>query len=267
MVPVSIVIITKNEAAIIASCIDKARLITDDIVIIDNGSTDQTVEIAFTYGCRVYRKAWDGYGANKNKGIDAAKYNWILSIDADEIPDDELVKALHQTSFGDPDVVYDIKFCSYFGPKPIRYGSWGRDHHIRLFNRNTVKWSETVVHETLLMPAGTRVQKIGGCLHHYSVKDLYEYDSKCNYYAELSAKKYFRNGKKVNGVKLYLSPLFGFVKNYIVFLGFLDGREGWDIAKTTVKSTRRKYQYLSDLENATATNNPNTVKESLVVEY
>jgi glycosyltransferase involved in cell wall biosynthesis len=265
MVPVSIVIITKNEADIVASCIHKSRLITDDIVVIDNGSTDDTLDIAGTYGCRVYKKTWDGYGANKNKGIEAAKYDWILSIDADEVPDEELIKSLHKLNLADPAIVYDIKFKSYFGQKPIHFGSWGRDHHVRLFNRNLVKWSETMVHETLLLTENIQIKKINGHLHHYSVKDIGEYDSKGIYYAKLSAKKYFRIGKRANFIKLYASPIFGFLKNYIVYLGFLDGREGWNIAKTTIKNTYRKYYYLSQLENQRNKKQP--VKDSFAVEY
>jgi glycosyltransferase involved in cell wall biosynthesis len=265
MVPVSIVIITKNEADIIGRCIEKASQITDDIVVIDSGSTDNTVEIARVYGCRVYTKNWEGYGANKNKGIEAAKYNWILSIDADEIPDDALIKSIHQLKLTDKAFVYDIKFISYFGKKAIRFGSWGRDHHIRLFNRLLVKWSETMVHETLLLPANAIVKKLPGCLHHYSVKNVEEYERKGKFYAKLSAKKYFINGKKANAVKLYISPLFGFLKNYLFFLGFLDGREGWDIAKITLKNTKSKYYFLSLMENLP--NKKEAVKENFVVEY
>jgi len=265
MVPVSIVIITKNEADVIANCIIKAKLITDDIVIVDNESTDETLDIAYTYGCRIYKTFWDGYGANKNKGIEAAKYDWILSIDADEVPDDELIKSLHTLQFNNVDVVYDIKFRSYFGKKAIRFGSWGRDHHIRLFNRTVVKWSETVVHEKLLLTENIQTKKLNGHLHHYSVKDIGEYDAKGCYYAKLSAKKYFRSGIKASAVKLYISPLFGFLKNYILYLGFLDGREGWDIAKITVKNTRRKYYYLSQIQNQPDKKQP--VKDAFVVEY
>src|SRR6202044_3630847 len=175
----------------------------------------ETLDIAGTYGCRVYKKTWSSYGANKNKGIEAAKYNWILSIDADEVPDDELVSALHKLEFNNPATVYDIKFRTYFGKKPIRFGSWGRDHHVRLFNRNLVKWSETMVHEKLLIPENTRIKRIKGYIHHYSVKNVDEYDSKGFYYAKLSAKKYFNTGKKVSFTKLYLSPVFGILKNYI----------------------------------------------------
>jgi glycosyltransferase involved in cell wall biosynthesis len=264
MVPVSIVIITKNEADIMAACMQKARLITDDIVVIDNGK-DNIPFIIDTGGCRIYKAEWDGYGANKNKGITAAKYNWILSIDADEVPDDELIRSLHKLNYNNPAVVYDIKFRSYFGRKAIRFGSWGRDHHIRLFNRNLVKWSETMVHETLILPENVQAKKIRGHLHHYSVKDVDEYDNKGSYYAKLSAKKYCSEGKKANFVKLHISPVFGFLKNYVFYLGFLDGREGWAIAKINIKHTRRKYFYLSQMENPENKKQP--AEDRFVVEY
>lgn len=265
MVSVSIVIITKNEAATIAACVEKCGLISDDIVVIDNDSVDGTPAIAGACGCRVFNKTWDGYGANKNKGIYAAKYDWILSIDADEMPDVELAISLHELKFDNPGIVYDIKFRSYFGQKAIRFGSWGRDHHIRLFNRNSIRWSETTVHETLVMPHNIAIKKLAGHIHHYSVKDAAEYDSKSSFYAKLSAKKYFYAGKKASAVKLYISPVFGFIKNYIFYLGFLDGREGWEIAKSTVKNTRRKYLYLSQLEHTNVKRQ--AVKDSYAVEY
>jgi glycosyltransferase involved in cell wall biosynthesis len=265
MAPVSIVIITKNEAGVIAGCIQKCRLITDDVIVIDNDSTDGTPEIACAIGCRVYKTTWDGYGANKNKGIGVAGYDWILSIDADEMPDDELIKSLGELKFDNPAVVYDIKFRSYFGEKPIRFGSWGRDHHIRLFNRTLVKWSETIVHETLILPEKIQVKKIKGHIDHYSVKDITEYDIKCSYYAMLSAKKYFKAGKKASVAKLYISPVFGFVKNYFFYLGILDGREGFEIAKTAVKNTKRKYHYLRRMGNMQE--KKQAVKDSYAVEY
>jgi len=266
MIPVSVVIITKNVADIIDGCLQKARKLTDDIIIICNGNDDdEPVNMRLQNGCSLYKKPWGGYGANKNKGVEAAKYDWILSIDADEIPDEGLVQAIHLIDFKDIETVYDIKFRSYFGTKAIRFGSWGRDHHIRLFNRTFVKWSETMVHETLLLPSFIKKKRIDGAIHHYSVKNVREFDSKGCYYAKLSAKKYFRTGKKAGFIKLYISPIFGFLKNYVVYLGFLDGREGWDIARTTVKNTRRKYQFLSQIE--TMPDNQPANKDSLVVEY
>ncbi|ASU35165.1 glycosyltransferase family 2 protein [Mucilaginibacter xinganensis] len=266
MVPVSVVIIAKSTADIIEGCIENARKITDDVIIIYNGPEEDTLHAATNSGCRVYKKTWEGYGANKNKGADEARYNWILSIDADEVPDDGLISAIQNLNFKDKNVVYDIKFRSHFGGKLIRFGSWGRDHHIRLFNRELVKWSETLIHEKLTLPKYVRKKKIKGHIHHYSAKGAGEFDLKCSYYAKLSAEKYFRDGKKAGIVKLYFSPIFGFLKNYIFSLGFLDGRAGWVIAATIMKNTRRKYLFLSQIENLPV-NQTELVKNDLVVEY
>jgi glycosyltransferase involved in cell wall biosynthesis len=268
MVPVSIVIITKNEAALIANCIEMALLITDDIVVIDSGSTDQTLNIVRQYGCRFYYKNWTGYGANKNKGIELARHNWILSIDADEVPNMELVLAMYDLDLRDPNIVYDIKFRSFFGKKLIRHGSWGRDHHLRLFNRTVVKWSESEVHETLILPANIHIKKLTGNVNHYSVQNIHECNSKAVYYARLSAKQYMISGKKATFSKLYFSPAFGFVKNYLFRLGFLDGAEGLDIALMIYKNTRLKYAYLKLYEQGKyiADNSP-AMNSNLVVEY
>jgi len=265
MVPVSIVIITRNEADVIGSCINSAKLISDDVVIVDAGSTDDTLTIAAACGCRVYERAWDGYAANKNKGIELARYDWILSMDADEVADEELIKSLHNLDLTSPAIAYDIKFRSYFGQKLIRFGSWGRDHHVRLFNRTLIKWSETMVHETLHLPEYASVKRLKGCVHHYSVKNLAEYNQKCGYYAKLSARQYLQNGKKAGFVKLYFSPLFGFIKNYLFYLGLLDGREGWEIAKVMLKNTRRKYLLLSQME--VRQHKKEAVEDKLAVEY
>jgi glycosyltransferase involved in cell wall biosynthesis len=264
MVPVSVVIITKNEAAFIGNCVKMAALITDDIVVVDNDSTDGTPVIATRYGCRVFQKSWSGYGANKNKGIAQARYNWILSIDADEVPDEELVKAIHSLKFDDTNVVYDIRFRSYFGNKLIRFGNWGNDHHLRLFNRTTVKWGETEVHETLLMPENIKIEKTGGYLHHYSVTGVDDFKRKAIHYARLSAAKYHKAGKKASFLKLYFSPLFGFIRNYIIRLGFLDGAEGLAIARVIYKNTRLKYLYLKQWK--TKPNPQNTYRNDLVIE-
>jgi len=244
MIPVSVVIITKNEAALIADCLKMACLISDDVVVIDNGSTDDTLKIARTFDCRVYHKSWDGYGANKNKGITLASYDWILSIDADEIADRQLVNSLRELTLTDPNVVYDIKFSSYFGAKLIKHGTWGRDHHRRLFNRTRVRWSETEVHETLLIPQNIRIKKLKGYLHHYSVQNITECNNKAVHYAKLSAVKYLNTGKRATFAKLHLSPAFSFMVSYVLRMGFLDGREGLNIALMMHKNTKLKYHYL-----------------------
>ena len=265
MIPVSIVIITKNEGAVIEQCIKRSKLITNDIVIIDNGSTDDTLIIAAKHGCRIYNRPWISYGTNKNLGNELAAHNWILSIDADELPDEELINTLHTIPLNDANVVYDIPFRSYCGMQPVLHGNWGREHHIRLFNRESVRWAETIVHESLVLNKGIQIKKIKGHLHHYTISNIDEYDRKCNYYAKLCAEQYFKNGKKAGVVKMYLSPVFGFFKSYFILLGFLDGRLGWLIAKTNFVNTRRKYTYLNRFE--TLPQKKPAVKESFAIEY
>lgn len=264
MVPVSVVIITKNEAASIEDCIKTASLITDDVVVIDNDSTDDTPLIASRYGCRVFQKSWSGYGANKNKGIAEARYNWILSIDADEVPDEELIKTLHTLILDKPNIVYDIKFRSYFGKKLIRFGNWGNDHHLRLFNRSLVKWGETEVHETLLLPPGAEIKNIAGYIHHHSVTDIADFNRKAVHYAQLSAAKYYKAGKKATFIKLHISPAFGFLRNYILRLGFLDGAEGLSIARVIYKNTHLKYLFLKQYKEQSQ--KQGTYRNELVIE-
>ena len=249
----------------IASCIIAAQLITDDIIVADNGSTDGTPAIALRHGCRVFHDRWEGYGINKNKGIARAKYNWILSVDADEIADPGLAAALHLVALDDPNTVYDIKFKSYYGKKLIRFGSWGRDHHIRLFNRTRVKWLASPVHETLLLPQNIKIKRLPGHLHHYSAKDAAEFMSKADHYARLSAGKYLMSNKKPTFLKLHIAPIFHFIKNYIVFLGILDGKAGWDIARMISKHTRLKYRLLRDQPEYSY--EEAKMKDNLVVEY
>jgi len=255
MVPVSVVIIAKNECEAIARTISKARLITNDIVIIDSGSTDSTDHIARMAGCRVFHANWAGYGANKNKGIFYAHYDWILSLDADEVIDDELIAALYQINYDEPNAVYDIHFKTYFGNKQIRFGNWGRDHHVRLFNKTLVKWVEQPVHETLDLPKNIAKKSLSGHIHHYSVRDNNECRQKSIHYASLGARKYYDMGKQRTMVKQYLSPAFGFVKSYLFLLGFLDGREGWSIASNSARHTWLKYHYLYQLQCADIRNN------------
>ena len=266
MTPISIVIITKNEARPITKCIKAARQISADIIVVDNDSTDSTTNIALKLGCKVFHESWDGYGANKNKGINYAKHDWILSIDADEIADERLIQTLRDIKLTDPGIVYDIPFISYYGRKPMHFGSWGRDHHIRLFNRKVVRWNEPPVHEKLVFSSAVRVEKLKGHLHHYSVENDIEYRNKIIHYARLSAEKYLAHGIKATVVKLYAAPVFHFIKNYVLFLGFLDGREGWQVARMIAKHTRLKYRLLKRMTQNHFSELPR-IKKKLVVEY
>ncbi len=237
---------TKNEAAIIGRTLKAISGHTDDIVMVDNGSTDETVSIADSFGCRVIKTNWQGYGPTKNIGIDAAKYDWILSLDADEIPDAELLQEISKINFTDAEKAYDLNFKTYFGEKQIRFGEWGVDHHVRLVNRKFVRWSDDEVHEKLILPENVQVEKLKGAVHHYTINSKEELKAKFIRYAELNAQRY-HGSKKASALKVWGSPAFSFLKNYIFKLGFLDGAEGFTIAKFSAHYTWLKYHRLKQL--------------------
>ncbi len=244
---ISAVIITKNEAHIIGNTLQSLQKVTNDIVIVDSGSTDETVAICKKFSATVIETDWDGYGINKNKGIKVAKYDWILSLDADEAIDTELQQNLRQLTLNNELEVFDIRFKNFFCNKWIRFGEWGFDRHIRLFNRQKVCWNIAAVHENLVFPGEVKVSRLKGNILHYTVHNRQEYDAKTDHYARMNAKKYFAAGKKNGILKQYLSPLFAFIQHYIFRLGFLDGKEGLIIAKTTARYTFLKYRYLKEL--------------------
>jgi glycosyltransferase involved in cell wall biosynthesis len=247
---ISVVIITRNEAHIIANTLQSLQAVTDDIVIVDSGSTDETIAICKKYNALVIETDWSGYGINKNKGIAAAKHDWILSLDADEAIDAELQQSLLNLSLSNSSEVFDIRFKNFFCGTWIRFGEWGFDWHIRLFNRTKVHWNNVAVHENLVFPDDARVTKLKGNILHYTVQNRNEYNAKTDHYARMNAKKYLEAGKKPNFFKQYLSPAFAFIQHYIFRLGFLDGAAGFIIAKTTARYTFLKYRYLKEMTDA-----------------
>src|SRR5258705_11844245 len=140
MQPFSIVIICKNEGDIIAHTLQSLQGLSDDIIVYDNGSTDGTAAIIQQYNIRFHQGTWEGFGKTKNKANALAKYDWILSLDADEAIDEELKQNLLQQNLADGRKVFEFKFKNFLGSKWLRFGEWGYDKHIRLFNRMKVKW-------------------------------------------------------------------------------------------------------------------------------
>lgn len=250
---ISAVIITKNEAHIIANTLQSLQTVTNDIVIVDSGSTDETVAICKQFNATVIETGWQGYGINKNKGIAAAKNSWILNVDADEAIDAELQQSLLQYSFTNDEEVFNIRFKNFFCNKWIRFGEWGFDAHIRLFNRKKVQWNNAAVHEELIFPEGVKITTLKGNILHYTVHDKQEYVVKMDNYARMNAEKYFAALKRSNFFKQYFSPVFAFLQHYIFRLGFLDGREGFIIAKTTAHYTFLKYRYLKEMNKNNST--------------
>jgi glycosyltransferase involved in cell wall biosynthesis len=243
----SVVIICKNEAAVIGHTISRIQPVSNDIVVVDTGSTDGTVALMQQLPVKLLQIEWPGFGPAKNTGIAAAQHDWILSLDADELADATLVASIQQANDSNENVVYKLPFRNYLGEKGMQHGEWGYDSHIRLFNRRLVSWNDAVVHEELILPPNVVIQKLKGFIHHKTAADAAELRQKMEHYARLNAEKYFRQGKKPSLLKLVFSPVVNFVSNYLFRLGFLDGGPGFTVARESARYTRLKYQHLAQL--------------------
>jgi len=252
MQKLSVVIACRNGAHVIGETITSFSGLTDDILIYDNGSNDGTQQIVTQTGARLIEGNWEGFGRTKNKANALAKYDWILSLDADEAIDEELKYNLLLLDLADDLKVYEFRFKNFLGNKWLRFGEWGNDKHIRLFNRKKVKWNDAEVHESLLLPEQMKIVAVPGNVLHRTASNINEYEKKTRKYAALNAEKYFKQGKRSGQLKMLLSAVFSFIKNYFFKLGFLDGVTGYHCARINAQYTFLKYKKLKEFSRQSA---------------
>jgi glycosyltransferase involved in cell wall biosynthesis len=239
---ISIVIIAKNEEHIIGKTLAQAVKISDDVILIDSGSEDNTVKIANDYGVKVYSVPWNGYGPTKNFGAQKAKYDWILSIDADEVADDLFVKAIKNLKL-DINAIYQIKIDTYFAKKKIRNDLLSPMWRYRLYYKNDHQWNENLVHEKLTNIQSKETRKLKGSIFHFSYRDADHQRQKLDRYAMYQAKDWLKSGFKPNISKLYFSAMSRFIKHYIFHFGFLYGKEGFTHAINEYEMVKKQVEY------------------------
>jgi glycosyltransferase involved in cell wall biosynthesis len=244
---ISVVIVCKNGAKVIGGTIKSFSGLSDDILIYDNGSTDGTKDMVKQSNVRLVEGSWEGFGKTKNKANALAKYDWILSLDADEAIDEELKENLMRQDLADETKVYELKFKNFLGSKWLRFGEWGNDKHIRLFNRKQINWNDADVHEALLLSKDVKVISVPGYVLHRTAANFTEYENKMENYAALNAEKYFKQQKTSGSFKIFFSAIFSFIKNYFFKLGFLDGATGYHCARINARYTFLKYKKLDEL--------------------
>jgi glycosyltransferase involved in cell wall biosynthesis len=241
----SVVIITRNEEHNIHDCIHSALLLSNDVIVVDSGSTDNTISLANIAGARVIEQEWKGYGYARNLGASMAKNDWIISLDADERITPLLAGNIKKAHL-ERNQIYRFKRENFLGLQKINFGTAGFDKVIRVYHRYDTSWDLTVVHEKLI--GDCVVTNIDGTLQHFSMKDIYDYREKSILYARLSAQKYFAQGRKAGIIKRFISPAFNAVKSYIFQFGFLDGRTGFELSRAIAHYTWLKYEFLYQLE-------------------
>ncbi len=224
----SVIIITKNEAGNIGDCLASVSF-ADEIIVVDSGSTDATCDIAAAHGARVTRTDdWPGFGIQKNRALDLATGDWVLSVDADERVTSELAEAIKAAMACPSADAYNIARLSNFGGRWIRHSGWWPDYVLRLFRRGTARFKEVAVHESVL-PQGA-VAVLQGHFLHYPYADLESFIAKINHYSTVAAGIMHARGKKTSVLGAVGHAFWTFVRHYVVRRGFLDGKEGFILA-------------------------------------
>ena len=233
------VVITKNVELTLTACLKSLQQVVDEIVLVDSGSSDQTLEIAKQFGCNIIQTNWLGYGNTKNLGNQAAKYPYILSLDSDEELSEALIveimlikKSLNQ--------IYSFKRLNNFCGKWIKFGAWYPDIKIRIFPKE-ILWNDAYSHEQLLIPKGVNVNLLNGYLNHYAYHNLDQLKEKTFLYSKLGSLQKSKQPIFILIVKVIFSPLTGFFKSYFLNFGFLDGYFGLQISYYNAKGTFLKY--------------------------
>ncbi|KVO54490.1 glycosyltransferase family 2 protein [Burkholderia stagnalis] len=223
-----VAIIAHNAARRLAQCLD-ALAFADDIVVVDGGSTDDTVEIARAHGARVIVAAdWPGFGPQKNRALAALSTDWVLSIDTDEVVSDELAAAIRAAIRAPQADVYAIDRLSAFCGRWVHHSGWYPDWIARLFRRGAARFSDDLVHERLVFDS--RAARLDGKLFHYSYDDIEAVLRKLDAYSSAGARQRRAAGERATVGKAIRRGLWAFVRTYVLRRGFLDGRAGLMIA-------------------------------------
>lgn len=237
MAELSVVLITRNEEKGILRCLDSVKSIADEVVVVDSGSSDRTVELCREAGCRVFFREFDGYGMQKQFAVDQAANDWVLSLDADEVLSpglqqeiDSLMKGM-ENSMLDADtnkqkpVAFRIPFSLFFMGRILKHGGVGNEFHLRLFNRKRGGFTMVPVHEGI--EVNGMVSTLKHPVIHYSYRNISHHIDKINVYTSQAAEGYVRKGRGFS--KLWVAVKFptSFFAFYLFKRGFLDGYQGF----------------------------------------
>ncbi|MCC7007102.1 MAG: glycosyltransferase family 2 protein [Ottowia sp.] len=248
-VSLSVVIITCNEAINIGDCIRSLGDLATEVIVVDSGSTDDTIALARAAGAQVVSTTlWPGFGPQKNYALTLAQCDWVLSLDADErltpLLREYIVQAIQR---GDGDG-YWLPRRSYFLGQPVRYCGWYPDNVLRLFRRTCGRFSDDLVHERVVLTG--KSAWLREPLLHYSYRHRDDVARKVAQYASAGAQQLFMRGKRSTPMQAVLRAAWAFVRTYFLKMGILDGQTGWGIAHMNRRVTYYKYKKLIDLYKA-----------------
>ncbi len=231
---ISCAIICKNEERIIQACLEAASQVADEIILVDSGSDDRTLEIAAQFPqVLIYHQTWQGYGKQKNYALSLCKHPWILSLDADEILSPELIQEIQNLNFNF--TAYQIPRRLFINQKLIKYGGYFPDYQTRLFQRQEAAFKELAVHESIeLQTPNPSIHQLKSPINHYAYDSIEEMQNTYLHYAKL--------GSKSQGlISALIHAVYNFNYKYFLRLGFLDGKLGLRLAYIQALYAFQKY--------------------------
>lgn len=236
--------ITCNAAHGVARSLSSLLNIADEMIVVDSGSQDSTLEIAKKFGAKVIEQPWLGFGPQKQFAVKQASFDWVLCIDADEWLSEELEKSILNVKNHPLYFAYKMPRRNRFLGRFLQYGEAYPDENLRLFHRNHAKWSDDVIHEKIIPVC--QVGLLSGDLLHDSAETLQNYLEKQNRYTTLQAQQLVEKGKRISIFKAISSTLFRFIKGYFFRRGFLDGFAGF--VHLTIASSNSFFKYTKAIE-------------------
>jgi len=242
--PVTAVIPTLNEANQIADCV-RAVTWADEVIVTDGGSSDETASAAAAAGAKVLQGSWNTIAAQRNAGIAAARNQWVLAVDADERVGPDLAEEIGATVTTPAHPAYAVRRANVYLGRTVRYGGWGDDWVVRLFQRDR-RYVERRVHEHL--ERGTDVGRLRAPLLHVPYRDLSHHLEKLDRYATWSAEELAERGRRAHVVDILVRPPASFLNMYFLRLGLLDGWRGAVLSGLAAVSVFLKYVRLWDLQ-------------------
>ncbi|MCG8433658.1 MAG: glycosyltransferase [Gammaproteobacteria bacterium] len=239
----SVTIIAKNEEDRIRECLESVKGWADEIIVLDSGSIDRTVEIVKEYTDKVRVTDWPGFGKQKQRALEDASCNWVLSLDADEWVSPELKCEI------DKELQEKPRFAGYYLPRPMRIfgkqidfgGSWQAP--LRLFRRDVARFTDVPVHEKVVLERGATGRLRGG-LFHTTYRDYGHAVQKFAEYAWLQANVRYNKGRRSGLTSAIVRGVWNFIYNYFIRFGFLDGARGFALAALHAQYTYNKYASL-----------------------
>ncbi len=247
-IQISVVIITFNEERNIERCLQSVQELADEILVVDSYSTDATKSICEQYNVRFLEHDFEGHIEQKNWAKDQAKYDYILSLDADEALDEVLKRSIFEVKENWKESGYKMNRLTNYCGHWVRHSGWYPDIKLRLFDRRTGYWGGNNPHDKFILKDNIKAGHLKGDILHYSYYTREDHLKQIHYFSDIGSKALAKKGIRSSYLKLIIKPLARFMKAYILNMGFLDGKAGFDIARYSAYSNYLKYKKLMTLK-------------------